>query len=358
MAYRLDLNRDLTEAVRLVAGDQADKAIADLREIDDGDVVEAVHDCRKRCKKIRGLGRLVRPALGTQYRDANDTFRDAARALSPYRDSHALLVTFDDLVAASPGRLPTGGVGAVRRELAQRADASTATLDGESDDVGEALHLLGVGRDMIDDWSLDTSGWDAIDGGVAKTYGRGRDALKAAAKKPKVTRFPELRKRVKYTWNQLRLLESTAPSQLKPLASTWHDLSDGLGDTHDLALMRRVLADEPDAFGGIELVDQTLILLDGHREMLERRSLGLAARLYADDVDSFVDRLGGCWKAHVQWGDEGAVGEIANLFESDEKHDDLTVTDLRERARAAGVTGRSSMRRDELIAALRAETVL
>ena len=47
-----------------------------------------VHDVRKRCKKVRGLLRLVRPGLGPDYRRANADVRDAARELSSLRDAH------------------------------------------------------------------------------------------------------------------------------------------------------------------------------------------------------------------------------------------------------------------------------
>ncbi len=353
VAYRLDLAIDLDESVRRVARDQCDTAIADLRRIDSSDAVEAVHDVRKRCKKIRGLVRLVRPALDGQYSEANVVFRDAGRRLSIYRDSHALLATFDDVIAASTGRLPDGGVGAVRTELARRASTSTETLDGGCADVVEALKLLEVGRAAIDEWELDATGRDAIDGGVATTYRRGSKALAATIDKPKVKRFHELRKRVKYTWFHLRLLESSAPSLLGPLADRWHDLADALGDAHDLAELRRCLHDDIESFGGD--VDGVVLLIDGHRELLERRSLALGSRLFADDVECFTARLGGYWDAHRRWGDEPDIGAIPDLFPASGSADDLTVAELTEAAREAAIAGRSTMRRDELVAALRAE---
>lgn len=65
MAYRIDPGADLQEELRAIARDQVEAALSDLSDPTD-DVVAAVHDCRKRCKKLRGLVRLVRPALGEQ----------------------------------------------------------------------------------------------------------------------------------------------------------------------------------------------------------------------------------------------------------------------------------------------------
>lgn len=63
MAYALAQDDDTVEAgMRRIAAEQIERAIA---EIDDTglDRHETVHQVRKRCKKVRGLVRLVRPAF-------------------------------------------------------------------------------------------------------------------------------------------------------------------------------------------------------------------------------------------------------------------------------------------------------
>jgi hypothetical protein len=63
MSYHLKRSDGpVQDGVRRIAVDQIDAAIA---ELDDKalDVHETVHQIRKRCKKLRGLIRLVRPAF-------------------------------------------------------------------------------------------------------------------------------------------------------------------------------------------------------------------------------------------------------------------------------------------------------
>ncbi|MEZ4569166.1 MAG: hypothetical protein R2849_02320 [Thermomicrobiales bacterium] len=62
MAYRLEPDEALDVGVRRIATEQVEKALA---ELDDSDLDRhaTVHQVRKRCKKIRGLLRLVRPGL-------------------------------------------------------------------------------------------------------------------------------------------------------------------------------------------------------------------------------------------------------------------------------------------------------
>lgn len=164
-------------ALKRIGQELAVDALDHLRVIDgpDADPVKAIHRSRKRCKELRGLVRLVRPALGDRYSTANAAFRDAARVLSDYRDSHALLATFDDLVAVRFEDLPDGGLGPIRVELSRRATASTAAVGGDSEVVAEAIELIEDGRSQIDRWQLDgpDSEWGPVASGIAKTYGPG-----------------------------------------------------------------------------------------------------------------------------------------------------------------------------------------
>ncbi len=357
MDYTFARHEDVTSAVRRVAHVQVEAALADLRRPDATGVVEAVHDCRKRCKKLRGLVRLVRPALGKRYRPANTAFRDAARALSDYRDAHALLATFDDLVVAAAAQLPDGGLGPVRAGLAERAVASTEAVSGRSDLIERAEELITAGAARIDDWTLDDDGWDAIAGGLAKTYGRGVDALASVRRSPSPGRSHEWRKRAKYTWYHLRLLECSAPSILTPTSSLFHDLSDALGDSHDLAVLTDQLRTDPASYGGDEVVGGATVLVEGYRQQLEHRALLLGVRLYAESPERFTKRLGRYWAAWHELGDEEPAGELSDLFGPDDGLADLTVAELRSLARDAQVAGRSGLPRDDLVAALRAAGV-
>lgn len=295
MAYRLSSEEAMDDAVRRIAHQQTSDALGCLSRLEGPQAVANIHDCRTRCKKIRGLVRLVRPALGDHYPAANRTYRDAARELSEYRDAQALLATFDQLVARSPDHVPAGGLAPVRAELAERAQAATRAAAGDSDPIHRARDLLAKGRAEIDTWALEHRGWEAAARGAARTYRRGVEALEAVERRPTPHRFHQLRKRVKYTWYHVRLLEDADPSVLGPLAVMFGRLSDTLGDAHDLAVLKERLMAEPEAFGGREMVEAAGEFLDRHRVRLERRGMTLAARLYAETPATFVEQLGADW---------------------------------------------------------------
>ena len=298
MTFRIAHGETVGDAFRRIGVKQADKALDDVVSAGRStDNEEAIHDCRKGCKKLRGLIRLVRPALdAVTYHDANAAFRDAAHELSVMRDAHALLTTFDASVARSDGRR-TDGTDAVRTELARRADEET----GDADAFQRAADLLRTGRDLIVHADLDADGWDAVGGGLAKTYGRGRTALSVAHDDPAPDHFHELRKRAKYSWFHVRLVTSSAPVILGPLGRQLKQLADGLGDAHDLAVLGAQLEADPGAFGGETAVNGVLDVLGRRRGELEGAGLGLALQLYAEPPKRFTRRVERYWSV---WRDE------------------------------------------------------
>lgn len=299
MGYRFERDETVGDAFRRIASTQSDKALDEVGSAAANPADEdAIHDCRKRCKKIRGLIRLVRPALDqATYRAANEAFRDAARELSGLRDAQALLATFDSVVAVptEPPRLDD--FESVRAELVRRAGAEPDGDDAWASTFERAGDLLRAGHDLVVDADLHADGWGAVRGGLAQTYRRGRDALEVVYDDPTPDNFHELRKRAKYSWYHLRLLGPSAPAILDPLAKQFERLAEGLGDAHDLAVLRVQLDDDPDSFGGEATVHAALELLDQHREKLEHDGVSLAEQLYAEPPKPFARRLERYWDA-------------------------------------------------------------
>lgn len=88
MSYRIRPGKDLTTEVVRIAEIQYDRAIETLGDQPKGRY-QAIHDARKRFKKLRGLFRLVREAAPDFYEAENARIRDMARTLSTVRDATA-----------------------------------------------------------------------------------------------------------------------------------------------------------------------------------------------------------------------------------------------------------------------------
>ncbi len=175
------------DGIRRIALSQIDSAIA---EIDDGDldIHETVHQVRKRCKKLRALIRLVRPAFAG-YKSENAVFREAASKLSYIRDAQALIETYDHLVETYDAGIDRSAFGALRRHLTVRKKRVAEEKDLD-EKLAEFRATMIEARDRAKDWAVDGDGFGAVGGGLAKTYQRGEKAIARAREQPSFASGP------------------------------------------------------------------------------------------------------------------------------------------------------------------------
>ncbi|MEJ8571445.1 CHAD domain-containing protein [Microbaculum marinum] len=296
MAYRFKLSDASVEAgVRRIALDQIDKAIA---EIDDAeaDQHETVHQFRKRCKKLRGLIRLVRPAFPA-YADENAAFRDAARTLSPVRDSEALIETYDALMDRFDDQVERRAFASIRRRMTWRQRDTVRKRD-ISEKIEAARDMLVAARSRAGDWRIkDGDFGDTIGAGLAKTYRRARKAMRSAVRSGDPAEFHEWRKRVKYHRYHTRLLTPMWDGPLEAHRQAAETLSDILGDHHDLAVLQDVLSHDPEAYGNPADVEAMIGLAQRRQETLAAEAGPLGAKLLAEPPDKLARRWQAYWTA-------------------------------------------------------------
>jgi hypothetical protein len=294
MSYRMRRKKSVTKSLRKVAREQIDKAIA---EVDDPrlDRHEAVHQVRKRCKKLRGLIRLVRPAF-SDYEQENAFIRDAARELSYVRDAQSIIDCFDKLASQTDDPIDNAQETRVREELEWRRREIAEDDEGLHNKLAEFRERMTTLRERTGDWRVADKGGAAISGGLEKTYRRGRKALHAAYEKPSPDAFHEWRKRTKYHWHHLRLLQDIWPEIMSVERDAADRLSDLLGDDHDLAVLRRTLEQEPGKFGGREAIAKLAEIIELRRAQLQAEARPLGDLLYAEKPKRHVARLRRYWE--------------------------------------------------------------
>ena len=287
MTYAIDPTLTVPVEVRRVAAEVVDDAVARLDTPRD-DVAawhEAVHEIRKRMKEFRAVTRLVRTRDEDLHDRWNAAARDVARELSDVRDAHAMLETLD-LLATAYGDDVADAVEQVRRDRRTARDAVAAdtpplhTLRDELERI----------RAAVDDWDLPDDGFDVLAGGLAKTYRRVRRRHAAAVDDPTTEALHELRKRVKYHRLHCDLLTSVWPTVVEAREDAWHDLTDDLGEDHDLAVLRVHLGDTD--------ADRVVAaLVDRRRAALQERTLVAVGRACGEDPEAMVDRFRTAWDA-------------------------------------------------------------
>jgi CHAD domain-containing protein len=291
--YRLGRREPLGYGVRRVARGRLDGAVERLRDAD-LDEVEAVHEARKDLKKLRSTLRLVRPVLGdSDYRRENERYRDAGRHLSDVRDAQAIAETVAALEDRFEDESPPGGWKPIAQALERSDGADPAEIDRRREHAAAEIE---AGRRELETLSLPGDGFEVVGPGLRRAYSRGRRRLADAASDPSDERLHELRKRAKDLWYHLRLLRPAWRPVLEPLADQAHELSDRLGDDHDLVVLRERL-DAP----GIALTAEQREYLDGlierRRSELQAEAFALGERLYAEKPKAFANRLGVYWEA-------------------------------------------------------------
>lgn len=297
MAYRLLAEESVEEGIKRIVREQIDKAIGEIHD-QELDRHQTVHQVRKRCKKIRGALRLVRPEFEETYQFENAWFRDAARKLSPLRDAEAMIETYDQLMERFSDQLETSAFASIRETLIlRRQQIADEQLDLDKR-LADFLTDMQEARERLDTWTIPAAGFQAISAGLQKTYRRGRKAmLKAYGGQSTPEQFHEWRKRVKYHRYHTRLLRELWKPVMKRFLAEVKALSDLLGDDHDLAVFRRTLMDRPDGFGEQTDVQVLIGLVDRRRAQLQEEARFLGERVYAEKPKQLAQRLERYWRA-------------------------------------------------------------
>lgn len=244
MPPEVQIRRDAGEQVRQTAIRQLEKALKALtREAKTPRSQDtSVHTARKRLKEVRALLRLVREDLGKiVYTQNNRELRDIARPLSELRDATALLHALESLRVWGKRKLKKRPYEAVRKVLrARRTDLRHRIIDSE-DTLKKAAAALQLVHNRVNHWSFSHGTWNVLLPGLRDTYAKGLRAMRIAQKNPADEHLHEWRKRTKDLRNQLELLESLWPIQMKSPAAVARQVTDLLGDDHDLAVLLAVI---------------------------------------------------------------------------------------------------------------------
>lgn len=305
MGSSLDPGKRLQREVRRVATERLDGAIEYLAQAlidpEHNDLEVAVHEARKRCKWSRGLARLVQPSLGDDFGWFDRTVRGAANQLSALRDAHAIMATFDALLATEPDD-PV--LAAARRRQAEISAAATREAVASGDErIATAVAMLAEARAASSRWKV-RHPTDTIEAGITATYTRGRSALRRVRTEPTDQEIHEWRKAVKYLWYQVQLLHDAAPSVLGPLADELDVLAEALGNDHDVAILVAILDAQPSDYGTASEVAHIRQLARRRQDELRTAALRAGATIYAESPKAFAQRIVRYWKLTRDLGPE------------------------------------------------------
>ncbi len=295
MSFEIDRRRPVAREVKAVAASAANSACDILATARDAPE-EAIHEGRKRLKKLRGLIRLTRDSLGEKvYKTENKTYRDAGRLLAPYRDAWVRL----DLVRS----FPANGDVAVQSALAeleatlQKKYGKLTKNHAPAKAADKARELIEEAIGRIEHWPLRGRDFDLFRGGLSRVYRRGKRGLRKCLANPTVENLHDWRKRCKYLRFHLKLLSDAWPEMMIQTEDLLHDLTNLLGDDHDFAVLRETLESEDGQGLTSEQLQALNDAIESRQTVMISQCWPLGRRLFAESTEDFVRRMEVYWRA-------------------------------------------------------------
>lgn len=307
MAYRLRPDKSFNHEFCTVARRQLEKAIQLLEDQPQGPH-EAVHDARKKFKRVRALYRLIQPEAKAFRKRENARIRDMAQSLSAVRDATALVETVDYLIQGAGSPEEVEALSSASATLSQRRDRiaaeehdlpakmqAAATTCRQAIDALDELHLAHNTRrtaDMLAEvWSR--QGQQAM------------AALRECHENAHAEAFHDLRKSGQTYWMHLALLGGIWPSAMRAKQAEAKQLVDLLGHEHDLSVLTQLVNESPELFGDSQTLARILGAIIIRQQRLRQEALPLAEQVFGDEAEMEAAIVGRLWKDAARSGRKG-----------------------------------------------------
>ena len=316
MRYRLNLDEPIAEGVRRVGIGQIDRAAKQLARKDRD---TGIHEARKCFKRVRALLDMARPALKPKlYRRENRRFRDMGRALAGARDLAVMRQTLDTLTderdLSAAGEVPS----ALRVWLNAKR-AQLVPVDGDTA-LRQAQAALAEAREAFAALPVTSGGFAPLAAGMCDIYAGGRKMMNKAYRQGDDETFHDWRKHVQRHWRQLQLVRDAWPEVMTPPIDLASELSDLIGEDHDLSVLVAFVRQNRAILGRREAVDALSEIARARQMELRKAAFARGRRLYALPPKGLADMLTVYWATAPEIAETGAdldtlaeTGKVVNI---------------------------------------------
>lgn len=283
MSFRIDPKKPFSEEVRRLGLALIGDAIAILGDNAAGSHA-AVHEARKRFKRLRALYRLLRSAAPAFVREENARIRDIARSFAVARDATALVETAEYLETFARSDAQGDALRSITAMLRIRrddilkqecrlGDAMSAAVDA-CKEARKKLGAVSLPDELKATTRLVRTEW-------SKQGKKARKALAHCHEQAGVEHFHDLRKASQAYGMHLGLMRSLWPSAMRAKRSDAKRLVSILGHEHDLSVLAAVADREPDRFGNGERLALLLDAIIERQQALRAEALELADEVFS-----------------------------------------------------------------------------
>jgi CHAD domain-containing protein len=287
MSYRFRKREELVGGTRRILLEELDAARLEL--VTATTDPEALHEVRRRIKRLRALIRLCWDGVGGDDGEIVDVaLRDVGRMLAMHREADALIEILRLEAAA-------GGSADLRllEDTVRLHQAARAPLRKREVDLARSRRILGGVRRRVAGTAIAGFTRKNCTRRLRRAYRHAREQWWFAVSDPTDEHLHEWRKLTKILLNQLRLVRSWGGRGLPRYRTSIAELDNRLGQARDAAHLAGILR-------GVPVAEVSLRYGQGLRARLEQtvddqlsRSFALGRRLFRLGPRSFLEQIFG-----------------------------------------------------------------
>ena len=291
MSFRLENNETLTFGLKRIVLELIDNSIFHFAK-GNGSFNEDVHESRKNFKKIRTVLRLIKSSLGNpSFKVDNFFYANSGRTLSDLRDSTVLIATFDKLLKKSEIEMSNFDFSVFKNFLIEKHKSISASKNKKSVIINSLSTDLLLARSRVFDWEITGDSFKIVKNNLRRIYEQGQHYMYSVLDEPNKTNVHEWRKRVKDLWYSMRIFSNIWPEIMSPLVLLLGKLSDLLGDTNDLFLLKERIISNQSKFKDDQHTNELITFIDTRIIDLLREARSIGRKVYSEDSKYFVGRM-------------------------------------------------------------------
>jgi CHAD domain-containing protein len=263
----------------------------------EGPVDQVVHQTRVTCKRMRALWRLIEPSSDPAWVKAEDrALRNAARALSSYRDRDVARPTLETLLAAESSPSIKLSLDLLGLSQSSGDTVSPEWTEAIEQAVDHGLATLEESLRQLRTAPLLAGGWSALAPGLEASYRQGRRDWRLLLRKSDDDCFHDWRKRVKALYFQLCFLRSMDPDGLEPVIEGLRKLGNTLGREHDLQILRDQAQDREKNYRAVVSFSPLHKRVAKALARLRKKALRQGEVLYGGKTLMWSEAMGARWR--------------------------------------------------------------
>lgn len=294
MSYRLNPREKVSDGAKRIGTEQVDRVLAQFSaKTKQGN--HAIHEARKAIKRLRALLMLIRPAIGkAAARHEEERLRNVARSLSGARDIQAMIDTAAKLADFDPDTGRSAVAQRLRAHLDEKRLAAEKALTGRV--AAKAKKALKEARTSFKQLQFEEDGFGPVAFALERNFRKARQQYQLAYRSGEDEAFHDWRKFVQRYWRHLQLISSCWPKGIQPHIVLASELSELLGDDHDISVLIELIHANADQLGNAKNIEAYCEMCRRRQHELRLAAADSGARLFAEKPSAMMARLHSYWR--------------------------------------------------------------